>query len=179
MNLSYVLGIVAGIALVLIIFIILSKKTDAIPVFGTACQYDERQLQARGRAYKAAYFTLMICVFAEAFADMFLERKLFTSLGGLGLAIFVSIGVFAVTCIIKDAYMGLYEKIRGTLITFFIIALLNLWCVVLAVVKKDKLIENGEFSYVIINIGIVILYIVIMAALLIKLRLDKKAEAGE
>lgn len=179
MNFTFVLGITACIVLVLAIFMILSKKADGIPVFGAGCKYDERQLQARGKAYKAAYFTLMICVFAEAYTDAFLERKLFTSLEGLLLAIFVSIGVFVVTCIIKDAYMGLYDKLRRTLLTFFIVAFLNLMCVVMAVVKKDKLIENGEFSFVIINLGIVIMYIVIMATLLIKVRLDKRAEAGE
>lgn len=184
MDLSYVLGLAAGIVLVFIVFRFLSKKENYTPVFGKCGvkldeRYDERQLQARGRAYKVAYFTLMICIFAEACADMFFELKLFTSFAGLGLAIFVSIGVFAVICIINDAYMGLYEKVRGNLLAFFTVALLNLLCVVLAVVKKDKLIEDGKFTYVIVNIGIVILYIVIMAALIIKLRLDKKEEAGE
>ena len=65
-------------------------------------KYDERQLTARGIAYRLAYFTLMLALLADVSATALLrpwaERGV-----DVFLCVFLSIGVFVVACVHWDA----------------------------------------------------------------------------
>ncbi|MGN0394505.1 MAG: hypothetical protein ACI4EF_04020 [Coprococcus sp.] len=180
MSLAYILGAATGFAVVFIIFtivaVICKKKRQASAAGRMGQDYDERQLQARGKAYRAAYFSLIICVLAEVCADAFLDKKLFTSMVGLGLAMLLSAGVFAVICILNDAYLRLYDKAKETLCTLSIIGVINLILTVRVFIGEEKLIEDGELSYIVLNMGIVFLYVIVLTVFAIKLRINNKAE---
>lgn len=66
-------------------------------------EFDERQLMEQGRAYKYAFFTLLsylvVCVYLDIFGVVWSSLSAAAFLGML-----LSVGVFAVYCIITDAY---------------------------------------------------------------------------
>ncbi len=181
MKISYIMGFMEGMLLVWIIKLLIktTKKTASASDQNCVPQYDERQLQARGKAYKTAYFSLMACIVIEGIIDTFFEIKLFTGFVALGISIFISIGVFVVLCILNDAYLGLYNKLKQTIYIFAVVVVVNMASAIASICHGEKLIENGEFSEVILNIGIVVLFIVVTAVLVIKANMDKKMGTDE
>ncbi len=132
-------GILAGLAFV--VFLFKKKILDT--------HFDERQEQARGKAFQYGFFTLLIAAFAYGISDLLLGRWCDT-LAGVSLCIALAICVFAITCILKDAYLSLREKPR-TIITFFaLLSAVNLGLGVMYHISPG-LTENGLLTYRAVN----------------------------
>lgn len=104
---SYILGMVLGIAAAVAVCLIAnarrSKKTP---------EFDERQMQIRGRAFQTGFFTLGGYVILDAFYCVI--RGHWTTPGiDLILGVFVSIAAFLVVAIRGDAYLSLGQKPRS------------------------------------------------------------------
>ena len=97
-SIGFVVGILAGLVLLLIL-----KKFS-----GRKCNYDERQLVARGLAFKAGFVTFVICELAVFFVELFLEKPLdFLPPGILSIVIcMTALLVFLEVAIFKDAYFS-------------------------------------------------------------------------
>lgn len=121
--------------------------------------YDERQLLARGKAYKNAFFTLIIYFIVAGTLYDFLNIRMLMSFGGLWIGICISVGVFAITCILKDAYMNLYENAKGIMM-LFLVGVLN---IAISILNKVSLLEEGVVSLESINLIAGILFLVISA----------------
>lgn len=138
--------------------------------------FDERQQLARGKAYRAAFFTLAGYVVFLAYVAEMSKDSVLLSIGGLWLGIMISLLVFAITCIVKDAYMSLYENAKGVLILFALVSLLNFGLTAGNIAHGMKLIEDNKLSGSSMNLMIGIIFIIIAAVFAGKLLYDKKQE---
>ena len=88
-------GMLAGIVLVAILF---KKKVLDM-------HFDERQELARGKAFQYGFLTLVVCLYAYGATELAVGHWC-DVLAGVTICIALSMGVFAVTCICRDAYLS-------------------------------------------------------------------------
>ncbi len=160
--LGIICGVAVGIAFVALLACLIRKAGGKVNFECRKDSFDERQLLARGVAYKYAFYTLLIGVLVlECLEDIF-KITMFSSLSGVFFVICISLLVFATICIMKDAYMSLYENAKGILMMFLAIALLNIALVVKNILNGVPFIENGTLSSDYLNLiaGLMFVYII-------------------
>ena len=165
-NIYYLLGVICGVAmglaLVALLVWITRKMGGKVDLECKKGAYDERQLLARGVAYKYAFFTLMIGMVVIALMEEIAGIRLFMSMAGVWVLICISIAVFATICILKDAYMSLYENVKGVVIMFSAIGILNIAIGIGNIVDGVPLIENGVLSTRCANLIVGLLFVYIL-----------------
>lgn len=165
MSKEYLLGIFFGVAVGLILVVLLlrwTKKDGA-----SKCKFDERQELVRGRGFKYAFFTLMICTAVYAFADSLAENRMIGSLTGVCICIVISCVVYACYCIWNEGYFALNENPKRVMVAFVLISLMN-FAVFARSAMKGNLMENGVLSESFVNLFCGIMFLVIFAVLLLK-----------
>ena len=155
-SLGTVVGLLAGL-LVSVGLTALLFKTKVLDM-----HFDERQELARGVAYKYAFITLAVSVFAYGSMDVW---RWCEPLAGSTICVGVAMVVFAVTCIRKDAYLSLYEKPRRVMATFAVVAGVNLvigW----NYAHQGVLVEGGVLTFRAVNpiCGVMCLVILLVYA---------------
>lgn len=195
MSLEYyigiVVGIIAGLASVALLATIAKKLGGKVTmVKSKKCEeYDERQLVVRSKAYKYAFFTLMLYVILVEIINELLGITLLCSFGGTWIGVCIAIAVFVVYCVMNDAYISLNENKRGILILFGGIALLNLVVTIAGILHNeyefiDKvqimqdgvLTEHATISVQSANLTCAVLFIIICATIVIKALIDGKED---
>lgn len=168
--LGLVLGIVTGVAFVALVVLIIKKgkisKKD---------QYDERQLLVRSKAYQIAFVVLVGYLLINGIINSILEVHWCDSFMGSILGIFLSVMVFALFCIFQDAYVSFQEKPTQNILLLAVIAVANFGIGFIINDQHHDFIVNGQLSYHAINIICGILLVIIIIAMLIKRRMDKKS----
>lgn len=176
-SLEYYLGVVIGIAIGIIFVAFLKWLIQKIGGrFGCKnCKesYDERQMIARGQAYKTAFFTLMFYMCIVSFISEFSGNPLLMSFTGIWIGVCLSIIVFAIVCIIKDAYMSLYENAKGIIMMFLVVGISNIVIGILNL-EKQPMIENEALSIHCINLIVGITFLIILAVFCGKLLYDRR-----
>lgn len=166
LSIYYLLGVICGVAVGLVLVAALvwltRKMGGKIDLDIKKDAYDERQLLARGVAYKFAFYTLMIGMVIIALMEEIAGIRLFMSMAGVWLMVCISLAVFATICIVKDAYMSLYENAKGVVIMFSAIALLNIAIGIGNIVDGMPLIENGVISVRCANLIVGLLFVYIL-----------------
>ena len=156
-------GMICGVLFLAGIIWLIQKVGGKLQFRCKKDSYDERQLLARGQAYKSAFVTLMIYVGIIAFLNDALGIELFMSWGGMMLGICISLMVFATICIVKDAYMSLYENTKGIIMTYSLVALANIIPGICGIVNGEFLwLENGKISMTCINIMVGMLFLILL-----------------
>lgn len=145
-------GLLAGLAFIKFLF---KKKVLDM-------HFDERQERARGKAFQYGFFTLLVTTYAYGLSDMVLGRWC-DVLAGVTICLAVSLCVFAVTCILKDAYLSLREKPRTVMTMFALLSTINLGFGGMYALSGD-LVEDGVLTFRAVNpiIGAAILVILIV-----------------
>lgn len=145
-------GLLAGLAFIMSLF---KKKVLDM-------HFDERQERARGKAFQYGFFTLLIAAYAYGISDVLLGRWC-DVLTGVTLCIALALCVFAVTCILKDAYLSLREKPRTVMTMFALLSTINLGFGGMYALSGD-LVEDGVLTFRAVNpiIGAAILVILIV-----------------
>ena len=145
-------GLLAGLAFIKFLF---KKKVLDM-------HFDERQERARGKAFQYGFFTLLIAAYAYGISDVLLGRWC-DVLTGVTLCIALALCVFAVTCILKDAYLSLREKPRTVMTFFALLSAVNLGFGGMYALSGD-LVEDGVLTFRAVNpvIGFVTLVILIV-----------------
>ena len=115
-TLGFLIGFFAVVIIFLIIAIVLKCKNN------NATEYDERQLIARNAAYKYAFSTLVCYCVLCGILDVAEIRWAETAIQ-MFLGMFLSVTVFVVICIFKDAYFGI-EKGKNNIRTFLFLSVL-------------------------------------------------------
>ena len=165
---EYAIGFMVGLLTVVIVFWLIGKRSK------NKCEYDERQIIARGKAFKAAYVSLFgyLCltgVFDAAtgivWADFFTEAV-------IGLAI--SATVFAVNAIIRDAYVPLSRNVRGLIIVFLAFAAINISFIIIRLVGGGSLLTDGKFNVNSVTVIVSVMMFILSCVLGIKQARDKK-----
>lgn len=157
-----VTGIVVAVLLVVLMAVLFRKQGGA--GFGRA-KYDERQLLARGKAYRAGFFTVLIYELLYAFGDL-MELRWTVPFTGVMIGLFLGIAVFGVVAICQDAYLSLNEKPRGWYPLWGIIILANGACVASQAVHQE-LIQDGMLTTNWLNALCCGLFVVILVAQLL------------
>lgn len=169
-SIYYSLGIICGIAATIVFCICMKKIIRKMGGKFGGCRmmketaFDERQLLARGQAYKYAFFTLMAYVAIAGLLNEASNVSFLMSFGGMWIGVCIAIGVFAITCILKDAYMNLYENAKGVIMMFSVIGLVDVALGLRVFLHKGSLLENGVVSLDSTNlvVGILVLVIVVV-----------------
>ena len=165
----YLLGMIVGVIFALAFFILslfIRKKKGTYP-----CKYDERQMVGRGKAFQAGFFTLLsagaLCNIWD-FASPLPGGSFVWNIGVL----LLGVAVFAVTAIHFDAYLSLNENPQQFLATgaCFVFAM--------ATIGLGNLHSNRPEGRImgIINFGVGIVWIIIVAALLLHRRNSQKED---
>lgn len=171
--LGFALGFILSLAILFLIAVLMKKKN------GTG-KYDERQELARGKAYKYAFFVLMIYSCLNGLFNLISGINWSDTISGNFIGICLSVTVFACVCLFKDAYFSVREKPGFYISLFSIIAIVNIAAGVINLLEKDNaVITDGQLNYHSINLIVGIMFIIILVAAVIKLLNDKKLEKTE
>lgn len=155
---EYYLGVICGVLVVFLLVLILRLITkNKCP----KAKYDERQMAARGFAYRTGFYTLIACISVYALVDSFGIRWCTNAFVGLFFAILISMGAFVITAIRQDAYLGFNQSKRNTFRIFTVLAAVNLLSGILNTVSDGGLLHDGLLGISSVSFGIVILYAVI------------------
>lgn len=160
------LGICCGMIIGLVLVALLFKRKVLDMTF------DERQDGVRGMAYKYAFFTLMIAAWIYGITDLILGRWC-DVLVGISLCVGVSIAVFAVICIVKDAYLGLKERPRAVMTLFTLVTVFNLG-VGGAYLASGQLVEDGVLTFRAVNPILGAVTLVILIVYLVNVAAERK-----
>ena len=154
------IGLFIGLAIGAVILFV-SKKINKNQ------KYDERQLAARGNAYKAGFITFVICELVIFFVELFTEQPLVLyKAGNLQMLVTLfSALVFVEYSIFADAYYYATQKFSLS------------WCIIMLLlggtyVLQFILAEEKQSKVLILGAGVMI--IVAMISLIIKQALNKK-----
>ena len=163
MTTTFLIGVIAGLVTVAIIFKIAGKFVGAHAF--NSNDYDERQLLVRGNAYRYAFYTAIILmgiwmIIAEFISDLPVTTGL-----ALFIIILVSIDVYAVYSILNDAYFGVKYDKRRYFGFFLIIIAINLIGGISNIVNRDISIPFGLMECANIAITVAFLPLVILLAI--------------
>lgn len=182
---GYMLGMICGFVAGLLIIFVLSRLIRKMGgKFGTfKCgkegAYDERQLQARGKAYKVGFFSLILYVTVASILGDMCNIPLLMSFGGLWIGVCIAIFVFATVCIWEDAYMSLQENAKGINMMFLFVGVLNLLTGIVNVREGIPFLDNGRISYRYTNLIVAVLFLALILMFDLKLLYNKKQEDDE
>ncbi|MDD6327544.1 MAG: hypothetical protein PUA62_03735 [Lachnospiraceae bacterium] len=129
---AYAMGLVAGILFSVLLIALCYKLIfynhgrGRKGPFREKEMYDERQLLARGAAYKAGYYSLIFYLLLVILINNADKNTNYITDLTLVIGVCISIGVFAVVCIIKDAYMSLYENAKRSILIMLILGFINI-----------------------------------------------------
>ena len=141
----YLAGILAGIMAVAVVTAILTavRKKQGRP----KPEYDERQMAARGVAYRWAFLTLMLSLAVNTGVEAIWGPWAKPGVSAWML-IFLSIGVFIVACVRKDAYFAVAQNPRTYLWLFGAVVLCQIPSIrmMLNMLSRDggEVLWNGE-----------------------------------
>ena len=137
-------------------------------------EFDERQQLARGKAYKAGFYTLLVGLLAVYLIPIFTEwQPKDTALLPFAV-ICVGVTVFACVAVANDAYLGIRQNPRAMLLVIGIVVVGNLtagFSVMESVGFADGLAVENSMNFIIAAMGLIIL-----AALAIRLRMAARDE---
>ncbi len=175
MNLAYSLGFIAGIATVAVVASIIAiiykkkygrKKND----------YDERQEALRGKAYKAAFFTLIIYMVANGVISKGLGIIWAEAMTEALIGVFLSVTVFVVICIKDDAYLSMSDKPATYLALFSIIGFVNIGISTFFFVRNESFLTDGILNEKAVNLSAGIVFIILAIAIAAKMLHDRQIE---
>ena len=138
------------------------------------CEYDERQELARGKAFRAAYFTILGYLVVSELVTSILDRPWCDSFTNLGYGVSISAVVFAMVCIMKDAYVGFNQKAARNIAMLAVIGAFNIMLGIFALIDKQDYISDDKLTTIPVNLPIGIVLIIISITLFIKTQLAKK-----
>lgn len=162
---EYVLGFVCGFFAVFIVSYITKRILRKRGTFGhteNGSQYDERQILARGKAFKYGYFATMFGCILQLYLEQYVEQ-FFTRQVMVFSVILIGVLVFVSICIFRDAYLGLSEKPIPVICLFLVISVINFIPSITDVVKRGTLLnKEGVFSDINFLCGCLLLIVALL-----------------
>lgn len=157
MSVAYIIGFAVGILFVALVADKAFRKKDAV-----GAKYDERQMMGRGIAFRNGFFTLLcggLFISILEYWNMLPGEPFLWHFG----ASMLGVGVFALTAIFKDAYVGMTESPKRFVIFGCV---LTAWLVISGVTNLCADEQFNTFSGW-MDIIIAVVWVAILAALLI------------
>lgn len=166
MNTAYIIGVIVGalcgLVLVALLFWMLKKKYRV-----DVREYDERQILARGRAYKYGFITMLVLVVLERLAHE-VGFVLFDSIQGTTALCLIGLFVFIISCIWQEAYLTLYETPKMTYVLLAIGGGLNLLSAGIAWIQREPLLRDGRLYSGSLSLMVAVFVFAVLAAFALK-----------
>lgn len=177
-DIAYIRGFFVGILAVAVVSFIIGLIFKRKGILGEN-NFDERQELARGKAYKAAFWVLVLYLCITNLLNAVFEFNWSDNFTGAMIGICLSFSVFAVNCILNDAYLSLKEKPRNIIVLLGFVALLNFAVAMINIRQENHFISNGVLTIHAVNLIVGFMLLVILAVFIIKLRIDSKTVKPE
>ena len=170
-NMWWLAGVISGVSLVLIVIFVrkLTKKNTG--------EYDERQIAARGVAYKYGFFAMMLYEFIYGMLAAAGVRRTDEAIGAI-LGIFVGVTVFGVTAIVKDAYLTRNDTPKQTAVSLALVTLGNL-LVGIGRLLAGEVVADGVLTIDSVNLVCTVMFLIIGAVGVIHWLRGRKDEISE
>ena len=164
------IGLAVGIVVGLIVCVFVFRIVNTNKKLTT--DYDERQERARGKAFKYAFYAMMVyeallCVISSGIEIPAEPLVIHFSV------IFVGLVVLAIICIAKDAFAGQNTNMKRYTIVMVFVTLINILTAIVAV-SGGIMVEDGKLQAPFCNLLCAVLFIVIYAAYGIKQLSDRR-----
>ena len=166
MNLEYAMGLVFGLAVGLGIVALLFKKKVLDMTF------DERQELARGKAYRYGFQAMAVSIILYGILDETVGEWCDTLTGNF-ICLCIGLTVFAVTCILNDAYMSLKENPRKVMTLCLLAGLMNL-AIGWANAANGTVIVDGKLSTGAVNLIVGGMSLLLLAVYIINYALRER-----
>ena len=154
----YNIGMGVGILIGLFVVLFNSKRKKK----NKECQWDERQIAARGQCFMVGFWTLIVASTLIALYGFFVGKSLFeTSETGNIIAVLVGIGAFAVTAIIKDAYFSIHENKKHFFIVGTVLSVM-MGIGTIRFITEGMMVADGKLSDRSLMVFVFVLWVVIM-----------------
>lgn len=173
-NFIFVIGIVVGLLLVAIGCIAVASANRKK---GCLTEYDERQQLARGNAFKLAFITLALYLLVVSILDSIgIRFGDMTTVSTAGICF--SVTLYACSCILHDAYLSIRDKPATIIVILVIMTVINGVLSVMHIVS-GKIMQDGMLTFYSCNLFCAIMSVIILAALLLKLSLNRRVTVEE
>lgn len=169
-SISYYAGFAVGILVVLAVCIALKRKM--LHSGKTPADYDERQQAQRGIAFRHAYLTLLVLLLANSILTGVLDRPWAQPGVEAFVLAMVSLVVFVVECIRRDAYFTVSQTPKR----YFWIVGAVVACQIPATVLhavEGTFVEDGLLTVDVLAPVVMVMFAAVLVALLCKQRSDK------
>ena len=167
---GYGCGVVIGLLLSALVIVAISKGGEA------KRKYDERQIAAQGKAFKLAFFTMIVY---DMLLLLLLGAEIPVPADNAFLVFFgllLSVAVFAIYSVLNDAYIALNESRRLIIGWFSVIALLNLVISAILITRGSFLLDGKLTLINSANLFCGAFIILFLAVLVIKGVRDKEED---
>lgn len=141
----------------------------------TPGEYDERQQVNRGVAHQRAYMTLLITLMINAVVCGVLEVQWAKPGVDAFVCVFISLGVFIVNCILRDAYFTVNQTPRRYVWMIGVVVACQIPATVTHAVE-GSFVEDGLLTIHIMPPACIILFGIVLITLFIKMRRDQAEE---
>ena len=159
-------GFAVGLLVALVLGVLLLKMMNKDKRIAT--KYDEMQEIIRGRAYKYAFWTVIVCEAVLIVIDSVFAAQMPLSTGILQfLVIIIGVMVQVTYCIWHDAYIGLNTNTGRFIICMLLIGGFNLVLAVMAVID-GRMVQDGVLQTPFLNGVCGLLCLAVMAEVIIK-----------
>ena len=169
-SLVWYIGFGAGILAVAVITLVIRKVQHRRGV--KPGDYDEPQQVQRGAAAQRAYITLLLLLCVNGIVSGALDIHWAKPGVDSFLCMFLSVGVFVVECIRRDAYFTVSQTTRSGIAIFTLVTLTQVPVTIMHAVDGD-FIRDGRLTIAVINPACLVLFAVVLIAILIKRRSDE------
>ena len=166
----YVAGVLVGIGSAAVVIAVMAavRKKQGQP----KAEYDERQLAARGIAYRWAYMTLIFSLLAITGVETIWGPWAKPGVA-VWMMIFLSIGVFIVACVRKDAYFAVAQNPRTYLWLFGAVVVLQIPNIIITL-RSGGFVEAGLLTWDALSPASGALFLVLTGCASVRLRRQRE-----
>ena len=166
----YVAGVLVGIGSAAVVIAVMAavRKKQGQP----RAEYDERQLAARGIAYRWAFLTLMLSLAVNTGVEAIWGPWAKPGVSAWML-IFLSIGVFIVACVRKDAYFAGAQDPKASLWLFGAVVVLQIPNIIITL-RSGGFVEDGLLTWDALSPASGALFLVLTVCAIVRLRRQRE-----
>ena len=166
-GMGFIAGLIVGLVLVVILFRIINTDRKI------KSEYDERQLRIRGKAYKYAFYTMLLyhlLMIGLYIGDITIPVDPYVT---EFIGIFLGCTVLGAYCVWNDVYWGLNNNKKRYFIVFGVCLLLNLFPVIMPAISGEFE-RNGIGGAPMLNILVIIMMAILLIEMGIKHFIDNR-----
>ena len=166
----YVAGVLVGIGSAAVVIAVMAavRKKQGRP----KPEYDERQMAARGVAYRWAFLTLMLSLAVNTGVEAIWCPWAKPGVSAWML-IFLSIGVFIVACVRKDAYFAVAQDPKVSLWLFGAVVVLQIPNIIITL-RSGGFVEDGLLTWDALSPASGALFLVLTVCAIVRLRRQRE-----